>query len=91
MHKYLLINHGVGAPANWEAYFEMLHAGGHMIGGSALDHGIAVQIGTVSEARSKTITGYLVIQAADLETAKQIALQSPVHMAGGTVEVFTLV
>jgi|GEM_PF-3842435 len=61
-----------------------------MIGGSSLDHGIAVQNGIFSEAKSSTITGYIVHQARDIESAKGIARQSPAQLSGGVVEVFTL-
>lgn len=91
MNQYLMINHGVGTPENWDMYFTMLHQDGHMIGGSSLGEGIAVTDGVFSEARTPSITGYILIHAKDLESAKDIARQSPVHQAGGTVEVFPLI
>ncbi|MEO6053442.1 MAG: hypothetical protein ABIP97_05460 [Chthoniobacterales bacterium] len=93
MNQYLMINHGVGTPAKWAEYFEMLQAGGHVIGGSSLDENAALSLkGNVfADAISKTITGYIVIKAADLKTAKRIMAQSPIHQAGGTVELFPLV
>ena len=75
----------------WEAFFKMLSEGQHLIGGSSLDHGIAAQSGAFFEAKSKTITGYIVIRAESLEKAKEIALKCPVQQTGGTVELFTLV
>jgi hypothetical protein len=91
MNQYILINHGVGTPENWDSYFDMLHEKNYIIGGSALDHGVSIKDGTTHSARSETITGYILIQAPDLDTAKELALKCPVHLAGGTVEVFTLV
>ncbi len=91
MNKYLLINHGKGTDEMWDVFFKMLGEGNHLIGGSALDHGIAAQAGAFSEALSKTITGYIVIQAESMERAKEIALACPVHQTGGTVELFTLI
>jgi hypothetical protein len=91
MTEYIMINHGVGSPENWDKYFTMLFDNKHMIGGSALDHGISVNASVFSEAVSKTITGYIVFQAESLDKAKEIALKSPVHEAGGLVEIFTLV
>lgn len=91
MNKYLLINHGKGTEGDWDAFFEMLNAGSHLIGGSSLGRGMAVRGGVFSEALSQTITGYIVIQAESLERAKEIALKCPVHQTGGTVELFTLV
>lgn len=91
MNKYLLINHGSGTSEGWEAYFKLLHDRGHIIGGSALDYGLSVKDNIFSGPISPTVTGYIVIQAEDLETAKSLAVQCPVHVAGGTVEVFTLI
>lgn len=91
MTEYIMINHGVGSAENWDEYFTMLRDGNHLIGGSALDHGIAIRDSTLSEAVSKTITGYIVIQVESLERAKEIMAQSPIHQAGGTVELFPLV
>jgi len=85
-----MINHGAGTAEQWDTYLKMLHDGGHIIGGSSLDHGIAVQNGIFTEAISSTITGYIVYQAHDIESAKGIALQSPAQLSGGVVEVFTL-
>jgi len=90
MNKYILINHGSGTAGQWDTYLKMLHEGGHILGGSSLDHGIAVQNGIFTDAVSTTITGYILIQAHDIEIAKKIALQSPVQLSGGVVEVFTL-
>ncbi|CAN5566659.1 hypothetical protein BH09VER1_BH09VER1_48380 [soil metagenome] len=91
MNKYILLNHSSVPSDGWDAYFALLSAGGHFIGGSALDYGLSVSGGHFAEPISRTITGYIVIQAPDLETAKSLATQCPVHRAGGTVEVFTLV
>ena len=91
MIQYIMINHGAGSSESWHEYIKMLCDGGHMIAGSALEHGMAVQAGTFTPIRSKTITGYIVIQAPDIETTKNIMLQSPVHQAGGMVELFPLV
>jgi hypothetical protein len=91
MAEYLLINHGKGTTEGWDAFFKMLCDNDHLIGGSSLDHGISVKNGTFSEAVLKTVTGYIVFQAKDFETAKNIALQCPVQQSGGVVELFTLV
>ena len=89
--KFIMLNHRTPSTENWDAYFQMLRDDGHMIGGSALDHGVSLNQGAVAPAQSATLTGYIVIQAENLEAAKDIAAQSPIHKAGGTVELFTLV
>jgi hypothetical protein len=91
MTEYIMINHGVGSPEKWDIYFKMLSENNHMIGGSALECGISLKESAFSEAISTTITGYIVIQAESLEKAKEVMEKSPIHAAGGTVELFTLV
>ncbi|WP_029247892.1 YciI family protein [Schlesneria paludicola] len=91
MTEYLMINHGIGAPADWDTYFKMLRDHNHMMGGSALEPVVSVKESVFSEVSTPTITGYLLIQAESLERAKEIMALSPVHKAGGTVELFTLV
>lgn len=92
MKKYLMLNHGQGgSPEAWKAYFEMLLAGNHLVGGSALGEGLALKKGLFSGAKTRTVSGYIVIQARDLRSAKKILSQSPVHQSGGTVELFPLV
>lgn len=90
MPKYLMINHGVGTPQNWEAYFDLLIGGEHLIGGSSLASGVSLTQGTYASAVSKTVTGYIVIDADDFQEAKKLMAESPVHRAGGTVELFPL-
>lgn len=69
----------------------MLEEANGLIGDSALSQGVAVQGGSFSEAKSKTITGYIVIQAESLAKAKEIALRCPVQQSGGMVELSPLV
>lgn len=91
MKHYIMINHGVGKPDAWDEYFSMLTDNGHLIGGSSLGSGIAVRKKVFSKAKSKTVTGFIVIQAKDIREAKKIMYQSPVHLSGGTVELFPFV
>lgn len=90
MPKYLMINHGVGAPEHWETYFDLLIGGDHLVGGSSLASGISLQNGQYAGAISETVTGYIVIQADHLDQAKDLMTQSPIHRAGGMVELFPL-
>lgn len=91
MNEYLLINHGAGTAELWESFFHKLDAGRHLIGGSAVGDGLAVEGGVFSQLKSKTVTGYIVFRAESLEKAKEIAMECPVHQSGGTVELFPLV
>ena len=91
MNQFLMLNHGQGSPSGWEEYFSLLHRDGYMMGGSELGEGTAVTNAAAGPAISSTVTGYILIQAPDLETAKIIAEKCPVHRSGGTVEIFPLV
>ena len=86
-----MINHRIGFTGDWDPFFKMLRDGGHLVGGSALDHGITIKNGVFGPAQTPTIAGYIVIQAKNLDAAKNIMAQNPIHQAGGTVELFTLV
>lgn len=90
MTKYLMINHGVGSPEDWEVYFDMLIGGDHLVGGSSLASGISLKGGQYAGAISESVTGYIVIQVENLEQAKEFMVKSPIHRAGGTVELFPL-
>lgn len=91
MPEYIMINHGVGTSANWDQYFKMLREGNHLMGGSALEPVVSVKWAVFSDVRTPTMTGYILIRAESLERAKEIMVQSPVHQAGGTVELLMLV
>ncbi len=91
MPRYLLLNHGTGQAELWPPYLEKLQQGQHLIGGSALNPGIALQGGNLSGAQTATLTGYLVIEADSWEAAQAIARESPVHQSGGSVELFPLI
>ncbi len=91
MNKYIMINHGVGQSNDWDDYFSMLHEKGYIIGGSALDNGISLENNRFDSCISETVTGYIAIEVPDIDTAKSIMVQSPIHISGGTVELFTLV
>lgn len=90
MPKYLMINHGVGSPEHWEAYFDLLIGGEHLVGGSSLASGMSLRNGQYAGAISESVTGYIVIHAENLEQAKELMVKSPIHAAGGTVELFPL-
>ena len=91
MTQYLLLNRGESSTDNWDAFFALLQRGNHLIGGSALAPGEALAQGEKTPARTATLTGYLLIQAADRAEAERIARACPVHQAGGTVEIFALI
>lgn len=98
MNRYIMLNHGIGlANPNavtldkWEAYIQLLQEKDYFVGGSSLDHGIALKDGLYGAPVTPALTGYILIQAESMEVARSLAWQSPLHHAGGTVEVFKLV
>lgn len=91
MKHYILLNHDAGPSAGWDVFFEMLLKGNHLIGGSSLECGLSVRGEIWGAVITPTLGGYIVIQASDLEAAKQIAKMCPIHLSGGTVEIFTCV
>jgi len=91
MEQYLLLNHGVGTSDHWDEFFKMLHEGGYFVGGSSLGQGSALRKGIFADPISPTVTGYILIQTENIETARHLARLCPVHVAGGTVELIPLV
>lgn len=91
MHEYLMINHGTGEPARWDDFFRMLHDLDAFVGGSALEDGITLTRDQFTPAGPSSITGYILIRTASLAEAREIMLRNPVHLSGGTVELYELV
>jgi hypothetical protein len=65
-------NRKESSPESWDKYFAALKKGNHMIGGSALGKGIAMKNAKLIPQISKTIGGYMVIQARDRRVAKKL-------------------
>ena len=76
-------------PADWENYIAGLCAGKHFAGGSAMGEGVLVGE-TESDAITKHIGGYIIVNAENLDEAKRLVKDNPVRKAGGTVEVRSL-
>ncbi|MCA9554546.1 MAG: hypothetical protein KC933_31210 [Myxococcales bacterium] len=92
MKDYILLMHddgrqGAETDAQWEAYFDALHARGAFQGGSAIGNGVSMRKEGVPRPPCLHLTGYIRVTAADLESARELVVGNPVYEAGGTVEV----
>jgi hypothetical protein len=76
---------------DWEKYISMLNASGKFRGGSSLGGGMACRKVGVAEVGSGRLTGYIRIDADDIDEARSFLLGNPTYEAGGTVDVRELV
>ena len=61
----------------WGAFIAGLRKGGHFIGGGTLGEGCTRRLGSTSDAVTKTIAGYMVITADNLEQAAELLSDNP--------------
>jgi hypothetical protein len=97
MAKYLLAFHGGGAPETEEEGAKVMAAWGAWMEGIGPDlvdpghpTGSSVTVsatGTSDGGGANPLSGYTLINAADLEAAAKIAAACPIVDAGGSVEV----
>jgi hypothetical protein len=72
---------------DWEPYLVKLRTSGIFSGGSAIGEGACFRKNGPSPEITAHISGYIVVQAANLSEAKKLLPGNPVFEAGGTVEV----
>ncbi len=91
MAEFLLLMHDdttvAEIDAAWEPYFSRLHASGAFRGGSSIGGGASYRKDACAAAVSGHLVGYIKVEAADIEQAKEWVAGNPVYEAGGTVEV----
>ena len=98
MTKYVLAYHGGGMPASPEEGQKVMAAWNSWIGGlgkAMVDVGnptgpaktIARDGKVLDGGGANPITGYSVVEAADLDAAVKLAKSCPILMSGGSVEV----
>lgn len=91
MAEFLLLMHSdydlSGQKEDWELYLAKLEAAGVLRGGSAIGAGLCVRREGHPAGLSKTIVGYIKIEAQNLLKAKSLLLGNPAFEAGGTVEI----
>ena len=77
-------------PAAWDAYFTRLNRDGAFRGGSSIGPGTTVRREGEAGHLTAHLTGFIRIEADDLEHARQFVVGNPVFEAGGTVEIRAL-
>lgn len=89
MAEYIFLMHDdAEADANaWQPYIADLQRRGCFEGGSAIGGGICVRKRDVVSSITTHLTGYIRINAENLEQAKSLLAGNPLFEAGGTVEI----
>jgi hypothetical protein len=72
---------------DWGPYIAKLQKNGHFNGGSTVGNGECFNKSGPAPKISDHLTGYLRVQAEDLNQAKMLLDGNPVFEAGGTVEI----
>lgn len=88
MNDYILFMHNDAQDraGEWDAYLERLRQADALQGGSAIGDGVCVSKSGTPVAPTSHLAGFILIQAADLDSARGLVLGNPVYEAGGTVE-----
>lgn len=72
--------------AAWEQYFTRMHASGVFRGGSSIGKGECLRKADTAAPLSRSLVGYIKLEAASLAEAKAWVVGNPVYEAGGSVE-----
>lgn len=75
---------------DWEPYLTKLKANGSFEGGSAIGNGVCVRKGGEVPSLTAHLTGYIRVNADDLDHARSLLAGNPHFEAGGTVEIRAL-
>lgn len=73
--------------AAWEPYLQRLRETGRFQGGSAIGNGVCVRKDGRHVRVTRSLVGYLRVEAASFEDAKALLAGNPHLEAGGTVEI----
>ena len=91
MPDYLLLMHNDATEPerdeDWGAYLALLRGSGKFDGGSAIGTGVCVRKSGVAPSIASHLTGFLRVNAEDLEEAVRLVAGNPVYETGGTVEI----
>jgi hypothetical protein len=93
MNDYFLLMHDdvpqppLPTTATWDNYLEKLKASGRFGGGSSIGSGACVSRSDQAKSLTTHLSGYIRIQAEDLDDARRLVDGNPVYEAGGTVEI----
>ena len=91
MPDYILFMHNDVAdgsrPLEWATYLEKLSSNGQLRGGSAIGSGLCLRRGGAAPPVTDHITGFVKVEADNLDQARSLLKGNPVYEAGGTVEI----
>jgi hypothetical protein len=90
MPDFLFLMHDDALSENsaaWGPYLAGLESAGALRGGSAIGGGLCVCKSGPAPGTTSHLTGFVRIEARDLEHAKSMIAGNPVYDGGGTVEV----
>ncbi len=91
MNDYILFMHNdaqaAESDAAWEQYLGKLRSTGQFAGGSSIGSGECVAKSRQPPGITSHLSGYIRVQAENLEAAKKLLEGNPVFEAGGTVEI----
>jgi hypothetical protein len=93
MRDYILLMHndvpgGLPRPrAEWAAYLAKLRDANAFQGGSSIGDGVCVAKSGLGRPLTRGVSGYIRINAIDLDAARALVSGNPVYEAGGTVEI----
>ena len=92
MADFILLMHGdeTGPQTDWEAYFARLRDLGVFRGGSAIGRGAVFRREGRAGPAADHLTGFIRVEADNLEAAQALLAGNPVYEAGGTVEIRAL-
>ena len=91
MADYMLLMHDdeadTGISQDWGAYLEKLRSAGVLRGGSAIGPGICVRRRGVAPGITAHLTGFIRVDARDIDHLRELLTGNPMLEAGGTVEI----
>jgi len=89
MAEYILLMHddALEDERAWEPYLRRLKESGCFQGGSAIGEGICVRKDGAAPPVTAKLTGYIRLNADNLDHAKSMLTGNPHFEAGGTVEI----
>lgn len=89
MPEYIFLMHNDADDngSDWKPYLAKLKESGHFEGGSAIGGGACVRKAGVAPPVSLHLTGYVRVNANNLEHARSMLAGNPHFEAGGTVEI----
>lgn len=91
MKDFILLMHddalSQGNDADWDRYFNRLHQSGAFDGGSSLGEGACYRKSGTPGPKSRHLTGFIRVRAADLAAATAFLAGNPVYENQGTIEI----